>query len=93
MPLSEKQWQEVFSVFDLTLKPIAVGCCGMAGTYGHEKNHLENSKKIYQLSWQEAVDLYQPEQILATGYSCRSQVNRMEGFKPKHPLRALLDVL
>ena len=30
---------------------------------------------------------------LATGYSCRSQVKRMEGEKLKHPLQALLELL
>jgi len=27
---------------------------------------------------------------LATGYSCRSQVKRFSGFRPMHPLQALL---
>ena len=33
------------------------------------------------------------ESLLATGYSCRSQVKRYEGFKPKHPVQALLQLV
>jgi FAD/FMN-containing dehydrogenase/Fe-S oxidoreductase len=93
LPNSEQQWQTIFARMGLKLKPVAVGCCGMAGTFGHEASHLRDSTGIYQLSWQQAVSRYSPEQILATGYSCRSQVARFEGFKPKHPLQALAQVL
>lgn len=93
LPASEKQWQDIFLAVGLELSTISVGCCGMAGTYGHEASHLNHSKGIYQLSWQEAISRFLPEQILATGYSCRSQVARFEGFKPQHPLQALLQHL
>jgi FAD/FMN-containing dehydrogenase/Fe-S oxidoreductase len=89
LPISEKQWQQIFQKTGLKLSAVSVGCCGMAGTFGHEASHLEESTGIYQLSWQQAVNKYRPEQILATGYSCRSQVSRFEQFKPKHPLQIL----
>lgn len=90
LPVSEKQWQSIFAKMGLKLSSIAVGCCGMAGTYGHEASHLKESKGIYQLSWEDAIKKLKPEQILATGYSCRSQVSRFEQFKPLHPLQLLL---
>jgi FAD/FMN-containing dehydrogenase/Fe-S oxidoreductase len=90
LPVSEKQWQSIFAKMGLKLSSIAVGCCGMAGTFGHEASHLEESKGIYQLSWEDAISQLKPEQILATGYSCRSQVSRFEQFKPLHPLQLLL---
>jgi Fe-S oxidoreductase len=34
-----------------------------------------------------------PDLLLVTGFSCRSQVKRYEGFKPKHPLQALLQLM
>ena len=89
LPTSEKQWQQIFQKSGLKLSAVSVGCCGMAGTFGHEASHIEESTGIYQLSWQQAVSRYQPEQIVATGYSCRSQVARFENFKPKHPLQIL----
>jgi FAD/FMN-containing dehydrogenase/Fe-S oxidoreductase len=93
LPSSESQWTKIFSNMGLTLKPVAVGCCGMAGTFGHEASHLNESTGIYQLSWQQALSSFSQKQILASGYSCRSQVARFEGYKPKHPLQALLTEL
>ncbi|MFT5312368.1 MAG: Fe-S oxidoreductase, partial [Paraglaciecola sp.] len=87
---SESQWQSIYADMGLSLTPVAVGCCGMAGTFGHEASHLDESTGIYQLSWQQGISKFSPKQILASGYSCRSQVARFEGFKPKHPLQALL---
>ncbi|WP_293750203.1 FAD-binding and (Fe-S)-binding domain-containing protein [uncultured Paraglaciecola sp.] len=89
LPTSEKQWQQIFQKTGLNLSAVSVGCCGMAGTFGHEASHLHESTGIYQLSWQQAVSQFEPEQIVATGYSCRSQVARFEEFKPKHPLQVL----
>ena len=89
LPTSEMQWQSIFHSFGLNLTPTPVGCCGMAGTYGHEAEQYENSIGIYALSWQNVMNNHQSEQILATGYSCRSQVARLDSFKPKHPLQIL----
>jgi Fe-S oxidoreductase len=93
LPTSEKQWQQIFEKTGLNLSAVAVGCCGMAGTFGHEASHIEESTGIYDLSWKQAVSQFQPEQIVATGYSCRSQVARFEKFKPKHPLQILAETL
>ncbi|MDC0602360.1 FAD-binding oxidoreductase [Aliiglaciecola sp.] len=93
VPANDSQWQTIFAQFGLTLNPVAVGCCGMAGTFGHEQSHYQQSKGIYALSWQPAVDKLSVDNILATGYSCRSQVARFEGTKPKHPVQALLNAL
>lgn len=93
LPTSEQQWQQIFKQTGLSLSAVSVGCCGMAGTFGHEASHLEESTGIYQLSWQQAVSQFEPEQIVATGYSCRSQVARFEKFKPKHPLQILAESL
>lgn len=93
LPASEKHWQQIFAQMGLELKPVSVGCCGMAGTYGHEKQQLENSKALFELSWHAPVTQLGNEQILVTGFSCRSQVKRLVGDKPRHPLQALLQAL
>nr|WP_136249601.1 FAD-binding and (Fe-S)-binding domain-containing protein [Ningiella ruwaisensis] len=90
LPNAEAQWQTLFKRLGLKLEIISVGCCGMAGTYGHETQHLDNSIGIYNLSWRERIAQHRPEQILATGYSCRSQVKRMADFRPRHPIEVLL---
>ncbi|MEE2023638.1 D-2-hydroxyglutarate dehydrogenase YdiJ [Alkalimonas mucilaginosa] len=93
LPASEKNWQQIFAKAGLTLKAVSVGCCGMAGTYGHERQNLEHSKALFAMSWQSPVEHYGTERILVTGFSCRSQVKRLVGDKPKHPLQQLLHAL
>ena len=85
-------WKDVFDLFGLDLMLISSGCCGMAGTYGHETEHYEESLGIYNLSWRKKIpdDPFYRHKILATGFSCRSQVMRFDGFRPLHPVQALL---
>jgi FAD/FMN-containing dehydrogenase/Fe-S oxidoreductase len=88
---SIKDWQQVFSTLGQTLKVIETGCCGMAGTYGHETVNVETSKKIYQLSWADVVtNPANKDRLTATGYSCRSQTKRIDNVKLPHPLQVLL---
>src|SRR5690606_16719492 len=88
---SIKDWQQVFAALGQSLKVIDTGCCGMAGTYGHETVNLETSKKIYQLSWAEVVNNpANKDRLTATGYSCRSQTKRIDDVKLPHPLQVLL---
>ncbi|MFD1806440.1 FAD-binding and (Fe-S)-binding domain-containing protein [Pasteurella oralis] len=93
LPNSSKEWQQIFTLFGQTLQIENVGCCGMAGTFGHETKHVTMSKQIYDLSWSTKLAGKNPEYCLATGYSCRSQVKRMEKWQPKHPVQALLTLL
>ena len=84
-------WQQVFAALGQTLEIMNTGCCGMAGTYGHESAHVETSKKIYQLSWSDIINNPDNDgQLTATGYSCRSQVKRFDGKAIPHPLAQLL---
>ncbi len=88
---SIKDWQTVFSKLGQQLKVIETGCCGMAGTYGHESDNVETSKKIYALSWAQVVN--NPDntgKLTATGYSCRSQTKRIDNVKLPHPVQVLL---
>ncbi len=93
LPASTAQWSDIFAYFGARLENVSVGCCGMAGTYGHESRNLVHSQGIYDLSWQPALQRLPQERCLTTGYSCRSQVKRMEGRGLKHPLQALLELV
>ncbi|WP_182106901.1 D-2-hydroxyglutarate dehydrogenase YdiJ [Morganella morganii] len=93
LPDSIKTWQNLFSRFGASLQSVSTGCCGMAGTYGHEMPNLARSKGIYQLSWAQPYQSLPSERCLTTGYSCRSQVKRMEGKVMLHPLQALLTLV
>ncbi|NOH79613.1 FAD-binding oxidoreductase [Vibrio sp. RE86] len=93
MPNAEKEWGAIFAHFGARLDTIPVGCCGMAGTFGHEVDKLQMSKDIYALSWKPRLQDLPQERCLVTGYSCRSQVKRFEETKVKHPLQALLSII
>ncbi len=93
MPNASKVWQNIFSDLGLSLSTTSTGCCGMAGTYGHEKQNQENSRALYEMSWKPLIENSEPETILATGFSCRSQVKRYEKYKPKHPLQLIAELL
>ncbi|MEZ9870348.1 FAD-binding and (Fe-S)-binding domain-containing protein [Vibrio sp. 10N.261.51.C6] len=93
MPNAEKEWGTIFKHFGATLTSVPVGCCGMAGTFGHEVDKLQMSKDIYGLSWKPQMQDLPKDRCLVTGYSCRSQVKRFEGEKLAHPLQALAKIL
>lgn len=80
-------WQEIFEQLGQTLSLHSAGCCGMAGAYGHQSEHLVNSKALYESSWSQ--HLRGQASILATGYSCRSQVKRFSAKRAVHPAVAL----
>ncbi|KKD00917.1 FAD-binding and (Fe-S)-binding domain-containing protein [Photobacterium halotolerans] len=90
MPNAEKEWAAIFRHFGASMKAVSVGCCGMAGTFGHEKDKLETSKGVFNLSWQPNLAQLDGDRCMATGYSCRSQVKRFEHIKMKHPVQVLL---
>ncbi|EOC1335079.1 FAD-binding oxidoreductase [Cronobacter turicensis] len=93
LPGTAGQWAAIFAKFGAKLEGVNVGCCGMAGTYGHEVKNHANSLGIYELSWHQAMQRLPRARCLATGYSCRSQVKRIEGSGVRHPLQALLGMI
>ncbi len=93
VPESKLHWRRLFHTFGLEIEMMEVGCCGMAGTFGHEQEHVEESLGIYKMSWKRKLphQYLRTQQVLATGFSCRAQVERFTGFRPLHPLQALLN--
>lgn len=93
VPSSVPEWQSVFKRAGLGLESEATGCCGMSGTYGHETRNVETSRVIFEQSWGKVVDSNSAIELLATGYSCRSQVGRLRGRRLRHPLEVLVERL
>jgi FAD/FMN-containing dehydrogenase/Fe-S oxidoreductase len=89
-----RDWQVAFAAAGATLRVLPSGCCGMAGTYGHEVEHRATSERIYGMSWGPHVARWaQSGRLLATGYSCRSQTKIVDGQLLAHPAHALLTYL
>lgn len=73
---------------------IPSGCCGMAGSFGYEKEHYELSMKIGELVLFPAVRNHSDDGIIAApGTSCRHQVKDGTGKKAKHPVEILYEAL
>ncbi|GGI88997.1 D-2-hydroxyglutarate dehydrogenase YdiJ [Shewanella gelidii] len=92
-PSTPKDWQTIFARLGAELNTVSLGCCGMAGTYGHETANIENSKALFDMSWKKGLENYSPDKVLVSGYSCRSQMKRFGGYRPKHPLEAILELV
>lgn len=69
---------------------IPSGCCGMAGSFGYEKEHFDLSMKIGELVLFPTVRK-QPEEVIiaAGGTSCRHQIKDGTGRKAKQPVEII----
>lgn len=73
---------------------IPSGCCGMAGSFGYEKEHYDLSMKIGELVLFPAVRNQADDTIIAApGTSCRHQVKDGTGKIAKHPVEILYEAL
>ncbi|MDG1055720.1 MAG: (Fe-S)-binding protein, partial [Schleiferiaceae bacterium] len=68
---------------------IKSSCCGMAGSYGMKRENFEMSKKMADLVLLPAVESFEGEHIVATGTSCRHQIEDLSSRSAVH----LMDVL
>jgi Fe-S oxidoreductase len=96
--------QKAFGTFDATLEllrsipgadvaAIESGCCGMAGAFGHEKEHYDVSMKMGELALLPAVRAAASATIVASGTSCRQQIADGAGRVARHPFTLLADLL
>ncbi len=77
-----------------TVETIPSGCCGMAGSFGYEKEHYDISMKIGELVLFPTVRKQAPDVIIAApGTSCRHQVKDGTGRKALHPVEILYAAL
>lgn len=68
-----------------SVSEIPSGCCGMAGSFGYEKEHYEISRKIGDSILFTAVKSKKDDTtVVANGFSCRHQIEHFTGVKPKH---------
>ncbi len=77
-----------------TVKEISSGCCGMAGSFGYEKEHFDLSNKIGELVLFPAVRAAAENVIVAApGTSCRHHIKDGTGRIALHPVQVLYDAL
>src|SRR5690606_25914991 len=70
-----------------TVEVIPSGCCGMAGSFGYEKEHYDLSMQIGEMVLFPAVRQADADTLIAApGTSCRHQVKDGTGKTALHPL-------
>jgi Fe-S oxidoreductase len=73
---------------------IPSGCCGMAGSFGYEKEHYDVSMKIGELVLFPAIRKTEYDVLIAApGTSCRHQIADGTGRKALHPVEVLYGAL
>jgi FAD/FMN-containing dehydrogenase/Fe-S oxidoreductase len=74
---------------------IEAGCCGMAGSFGYEAEHLDLSLQIAESRLLPAVRRASEagQCVCAAGMSCRTQIADGTGVKPWHPIQAVAAAL
>ncbi|MBI5541070.1 MAG: FAD-binding protein [Bacteroidia bacterium] len=73
---------------------IPSGCCGMAGSFGYEKEHYELSMQIGELVLFPEIRKTDTKTIIAaTGTSCRCQIEDGTGRKALHPVEILWEAM
>ena len=77
---------------------IPSGCCGMAGSFGYEKEHFETSRAIGEMVLFPAVrkataDKKKNVIVSAPGTSCRQQIFDGTGIKALHPVEIMFNSL
>ncbi|QSG06833.1 FAD-binding and (Fe-S)-binding domain-containing protein [Halapricum desulfuricans] len=66
-------------------------CCGMAGSFGYEAEHVSMSKAIGSILFDQLDDSPASHPV-APGASCRSQLEDYDG-EPPHPIEKVADAL
>ncbi|MCF8308587.1 MAG: FAD-binding protein [Bacteroidales bacterium] len=76
------------------VEEIPSGCCGMAGSFGYEKEHYDVSMKVGELVLFPAVRKTPIETLIAApGTSCRHQIKDGTQRRSYHPVEILWEAL
>ncbi len=77
----------------LEVHVIPSGCCGMAGSFGYEKKHYEDSVRVANTTLvpalEKAHDANPDIYVAAPGTSCRTQIRDLTGIRALHPIDIL----
>ncbi len=78
----------------LSVNLLEAGCCGMAGSFGYEREHYDVSVKMAERRLIPAVERAETDtSILTTGFSCRHQISDLTERTASHPVELLRSIL
>jgi FAD/FMN-containing dehydrogenase/Fe-S oxidoreductase len=76
------------------VEAVNAGCCGMAGSFGYEREHYQISMAIGEQALFPAVNTKGDDwEVAMTGVSCRQQIEQGTGRKARHLVEVLRDAL
>ncbi|HWL95001.1 MAG TPA: FAD-linked oxidase C-terminal domain-containing protein [Phycisphaerae bacterium] len=75
------------------VREINSGCCGMAGSFGHEREHVEVARLIGEQRLFPAVRQRGASGIAVTGFSCRHQIAHHAGGPSRHVMEIVADAV
>jgi len=78
----------------LAVEVIDAGCCGMAGSFGFEREHYDLSlaigrQRLFPAVEQAGLDA----EVVASGVSCRQQILHGTGRRARHPAELLCEAI
>jgi FAD/FMN-containing dehydrogenase/Fe-S oxidoreductase len=77
--------QEILKRLGLDFEVLDDGCCGMAGSFGFEKEHYDVSLAVGELALLPAVRKAGSDTLIVTnGFSCREQIEQTTERRPLH---------
>ncbi|MFH1745700.1 MAG: FAD-linked oxidase C-terminal domain-containing protein [Planctomycetota bacterium] len=74
-------------------KELNTGCCGMAGAFGHEKEHYDVAKAVGEQRLFPAVRNRGDADVAVSGFSCRHHIEHHTGVAPKHVIEYVAEAL
>ena len=76
------------------VREIASGCCGMAGSFGFEKEHYDLSMEIGDMVLFPAIRAQEGDfTVVSEGVSCRQQIEHGTGRRARHLVEVLADAI
>ncbi len=85
---------QILGAADLAAEAVDAGCCGMAGSFGFEKEHYEISMAVGERRLLPAVrNLPLDVPMVAMGVSCRQQIAHATGRAAVHLVELLAQIL
>lgn len=84
---------EVLRLAGYQAELVDAACCGMAGSYGYEKEHYDASRAAGERGLFPAVRARPDAELAVMGISCRQQLQHFVGRHPRHVAELLRDAL
>ncbi len=81
------------TAFNERATEIPSGCCGMAGSFGHEAEHYDIARKIAEETLIPAIEARGNAKVAVSGFSCHQQIEHHTSAKPRHLIEYLADAL